>query len=157
LRITPNLLEEHSACVPQRILFVEFLKGRKYVLTTTRNIQLAADFGLDINWLFEAFKLSGNFTNTDGETVWYKDGWLHREDGPAAIYKYSEEALAECKEDDELDTLPTEEWIQNGSYHRKDGPAITYMDGTVEYRFNGNREDGPAAIYKYQTKKKKEA
>lgn len=43
----------------------------------------------------------------DGKTRWYKDGVLHREDGPAVIGKDEHK-----------------EWWVNGKLHREDGPAI---------------------------------
>ena len=66
-----------------------------------------------------------------GTQKWYKDGKLHREDGPAVI-------IGSIRQ----------EWYRNGELHREDGPAV--IDGNnyqVWYR-NGelHREDGPAII-----------
>lgn len=48
---------------------------------------------------------------------WYKNGLLHREDGPAIEYAGGKR-----------------KWYQNGRLHRDGGPAVEKSDGTVEYR-----------------------
>ena len=50
---------------------------------------------------------------------WYKNGVLHREDGPAM------ELINEDKH-----------WYINGERHREDGPAIEYGNGTKEWYIN---------------------
>ena len=65
--------------------------------------------------------------------AWFRNGKLHREDGPAFY-------------------VPgvVEEWHQNGELHREDGPAVTELISGAEFWFlNGlpHREDGPAVIY----------
>jgi len=62
----------------------------------------------------------------------YKNGCLHREDGPSVIHSNGEEC-----------------WYHNGKLHREDGPAIVFPDGTEQWLQNGfwHREDGPAIIY----------
>jgi hypothetical protein len=69
---------------------------------------------------------------SDGTKVWFLNGYLHREDGPATIGPDGSQA-----------------WFLNGKYHREDGPAIIYPDGTQKWWLNGlyHREDGPAIIY----------
>jgi hypothetical protein len=61
--------------------------------------------------------------------VWYLNGKLHREDGPAV-----ERANG------------YKEWRLNDKLHREDGPAVEYASGTKEWYLNGkrHREDGPA-------------
>ena len=69
----------------------------------------------------------------DGGTKhWYKNGELHREDGPAVEY-----------------VSGTKHWYKNGKLHREDGPAIEYTDGEKKWCVNGklHREDGPACEY----------
>jgi antitoxin component YwqK of YwqJK toxin-antitoxin module len=66
-----------------------------------------------------------------GDKYWYKNGLLHRENGPAVISQY-------CQI-----------WYLNGRRHREDGPA--YIDSHKErkewYRKGKlHREDGPAVI-----------
>ena len=56
---------------------------------------------------------------------------LHREDGPAIVYKNNGKA-----------------WYINGVLHREDGPALINDDGNIEWWLNGkrHRDDGPALI-----------
>lgn len=64
---------------------------------------------------------------------YYKDGRLHRTDGPAIEY-FTE------------DNLYREVWYYKGKIHREGAPAITYHDGTTAWYRNGllHRDDGPA-------------
>jgi predicted lipoprotein with Yx(FWY)xxD motif len=61
-------------------------------------------------------------TDNDGTRRWYRDGLLHREDGPAL-------------------ELPdgTRRWYRNGQLHREDGPAVERHDGTREWWVDGKR------------------
>ncbi len=45
----------------------------------------------------------------DGRTRYYKDGVLHRDDGPAIVGRDGYEA-----------------WFKDGKSHREDGPAIIH-------------------------------
>jgi hypothetical protein len=65
-------------------------------------------------------------------TYWFRNGKLHREDGPAR---------------DNVDGR--KEWHRNGKLHREDGPAVEMADGEKEWWLNGerHREDGPACEY----------
>jgi len=67
--------------------------------------------------------------DTDGTKRWYKNGVLHREDGPAVEYVNG-----------------TKNWYKNGLLHRDDGPAIEGANGAKYWYKNGeyHREDGPA-------------
>ena len=49
----------------------------------------------------------------------YKNGCLHREDGPAIIYE-------DC-----------EEWYIDGELHREDGPALVYGFGQMYFYYKG--------------------
>lgn len=51
---------------------------------------------------------------------WYKDGKLHREDGPAVIWDSGHK-----------------EWYQNGVLHREDGPAFEGKNGTQSWYLKG--------------------
>jgi hypothetical protein len=64
-----------------------------------------------------------------GNKCWYLNGKLHREDGPAIIFRNSDK-----------------HWYLNGKLHRVDGPACEYIDGTKYWFLNGDRHrtDGPA-------------
>lgn len=57
---------------------------------------------------------------TDGTKFWYKDGLKHREDGPAVI----------------LDN-GSKFWYIWDKKHRLDGPAVEMADGTTEWWKNG--------------------
>jgi hypothetical protein len=60
---------------------------------------------------------------------WYKDGQLHRDDGPAV----------------EQDN-GTKRWYKHGKKHRDDGPAVIWPDGSKLWYQDGkpHRDDGPA-------------
>lgn len=53
---------------------------------------------------------------------WYKNGVLHREDGPAVVNGIHIE------------------WHLNGKLHRTDGPAMQYYD-IEEWYINGEKQD----------------
>ena len=64
--------------------------------------------------------------------AWYRNGKLHREDGPAREL-YS----------------GTKMWYQNGERHRENGPAYEGINGDQSWYINDviHRLDGPASIY----------
>jgi hypothetical protein len=68
-------------------------------------------------------------TDQYGDSYWYINGKLHREDGPAMITSDG-----------------IKRWFLKGEYHREDGPAIEYPNGDKSWYLNGkyHREDGPA-------------
>jgi len=68
----------------------------------------------------------------NGDKGWYKDGQLHREDGPAI----------ECANEYKA-------WYRNGLLHREDGPAVEWANGDKYWYKNGkyHREDSPAVEY----------
>jgi hypothetical protein len=65
----------------------------------------------------------------NGTKLWWLNGELHREDGPAI---------------ERMDG--SKEWYLNGSLHRIGGPAIKASNGGKEWWVNGffHREGGPA-------------
>ena len=68
-----------------------------------------------------------------GTIRYFRDGLLHREDGPAV--KYSDD---------------DQEWWSNGIRHRIDGPALSYKKhGIYQWYIKGllHNEDGPAIIH----------
>jgi hypothetical protein len=82
--------------------------------------------------------------NKDGHKMgerWYKNGQLHREDSPAEIrYGYNGKIVYEA-------------WAKNGRTHRENGPAIInyWMNGLKSaeiwvYKNKLHRTDGPAVI-----------
>lgn len=60
-----------------------------------------------------------------------KERKLHKDDGPAVIFKHGNKY-----------------WFKNGELHRENGPAVETEDGRQEWYQNGklHREDGPAFI-----------
>jgi len=96
-------------------------------------------FKHDIYWYDMAWEnksmtteLAHKYEKEIGAKCWYKNGLLHRDNGPAIIYLNG-----------------TEYWFQNDKLHRIDGPAAICADGTECWYQNGkcHREDGPAIIY----------
>jgi hypothetical protein len=74
----------------------------------------------------------GKNIDSFGNQLWYKNGLLHREAGPAVIHSANK----------------SKHWYQNGERHRKDGPAVIWLNGFYIWWVNGkcHREDGPAVI-----------
>ena len=70
-------------------------------------------------------------TDYDGTQTWWLNGKLHRDDGPAMIYKNG-----------------TRKWVKDGKLHRDDGPAVVDADGSQIWYLNGqrHRDDGPAVV-----------
>ena len=69
----------------------------------------------------------------DGTKKWYKDGKLHRENGPAIEY-----------------TSGRKEWYKNGKLHRENKPAIEHANGDKYWYNDGNMHrdgDKPAVEY----------
>ena len=58
----------------------------------------------------------------DGAKQWFKNGRLHRENGPACIYPDG-----------------STEWYFDGDKHRGNGPACEYADGTKQWWAFGQR------------------
>ena len=107
----------------------------------------------------DLLKIPKNYTGIaerpDGTKYWYKDGELHREDGPAVEYlngtKYWYKNNYRHREDGPAVEYSDGEkrWYKNGLFHREDGPAIEYLSGTKQWFKNGKRHrlDGPAIEY----------
>jgi hypothetical protein len=80
----------------------------------------------------------------NGDKEWYKDGKCHRNNGPAV----EEDGDKFWYKNDELhrDDGPAIElsnggkfWYKNGKSHRNDGPAVEYLEGNKEYWYNGKQ------------------
>jgi len=67
----------------------------------------------------------------NGVKKWFKNGKLHRDDGPAMI-----------------DAYDVKKWYINGELHREDGPAVVFPDGSKYWFINDklHRLDGPAIV-----------
>jgi hypothetical protein len=57
---------------------------------------------------------------TDGIKAWFRNGEIHREDGPAAIWPDRSKI-----------------WYINGKRHREDGPALICPDGLKAWYLDG--------------------
>ena len=55
--------------------------------------------------------------------IWYCNGKVHREDGPAIEWDNGDKA-----------------WYFNGKAHREDSPAFEWADGYKEWWINGERK-----------------
>ena len=68
----------------------------------------------------------------EGDKQYFKDGKLHRDDGPAI------ESINGYKE-----------YFKDGVTHRDDGPAVIWQDGGKQWIVDGKRHrlDGPAVIW----------
>lgn len=81
-----------------------------------------------------------------GSVYWYRNGLLHREDGPAAEYKdgewewYFNGELHRNGEPAKISwtcEIEYRDWYQHGKLHREDGPARTDGDGNYAYFLDG--------------------
>jgi len=108
----------------------------------------------------------------DGTKTWYRNGLLHREDGPAIEHPDGTKSWylnSKCSSEKEVralgkmklsstmttDTQGNKAWRNaEGQLHREDGPAFEFPDGTKSWHRNGqyHREDGPACEYSSGTK-----
>lgn len=105
------------------ICFVIFFLGGVFLL------YLVATFVE--NWILKEkpHYINGLMVFGDGSKEWWKNGKLHRTDGPAIEWKdYGKE------------------WHVNGVLHRTDGPAIEFENGSKIWCVNGklHRTNGPA-------------
>jgi len=82
----------------------------------------------------------------NGDEQWYRDGKLHRENGPAKVTtdKYLDTSFKLV-----YYSTKTKRWCLNGKLHRVDGPAVEYYNGDKAWYLNGrlHRVDGPAAEF----------
>ena len=63
-------------------------------------------------YLEERPTFTGCLIDKDKDIFWFKNGLLHREDGPAIEYASGSKF-----------------WYKNGECHREDGPAVEFSDG----------------------------
>ena len=102
----------------------------------------------------------------DGTKKWYKDGVLHRDNGPAVentnlkIKRWYQNGLLHRDQDKPAvieDGGRINMWYQNGLLHRNNGPAVTLSNGNEEWYQNGllHRVNGPAISNRYNDKIRK--
>ena len=87
----------------------------------------------------------------DWKVSYYKDGLLHREDGPAREFPSGDKlwflnGKPHRVDGPAHDTESLKIWYLNGVLHREDGPAFEHERGRKEWIVHGkhHREDGPA-------------
>jgi hypothetical protein len=88
----------------------------------------------------------------NGRHEWYRNGVLHRDDGPAILLRdgtkrwYQNGRLHRANGPAIEYPTGRKDWYQNDFLHRFDGPAIEYSQGGYEWWANGvrHRDDGPA-------------
>jgi hypothetical protein len=71
-------------------------------------------------------KRNGMIEHPDGFKAWYRDGQLHRDDGPAIEHQDGYKA-----------------WYRDGQLHRDDGPAIEHPNGYKEWYRDGQPLPAP--------------
>ena len=91
-------------------------------------------------------KQNGIITNSE-TTTYYKNGKIHREDGPAIEWiNGNKHWLLSDRlhrtDGPAIDLVETElgtvkKWSINGKYHREDGPAVEFGNGYKEWWMNG--------------------
>ncbi len=80
------------------------------ILKIKNSYELPTDFTGEVQYSFE----------TNGPRVWYLNGKIHKDNGPAVEY---------CD--------GRKEWYQHDDLHRADGPAIEYRDGSNRWYYKG--------------------
>lgn len=93
-----------------------------------------------------------------GDVVWYWNGQIHRDDGPAVIRSADQtqewwQHARKHREGGPAVVVPDccEEWWHNGKQHRIGAPAVQWLDGPYSWYVNGvlHRTDGPAVADMY--------
>lgn len=81
------------------------------------------------NWIWRANAREYNPSEEEFANEWWRNGKLHRNDGPAIERSNGER-----------------QWWVNGKRHRVDGPAVIHPEGSKEWWVDGDlhRDDGPA-------------
>ena len=69
----------------------------------------------------------GLHIDSHGNKFWYKNGTIHRDDGPAATYPDG-----------------TQVWLKDGMRHRNAGPAVIYHNGD-QYWYKDDQPYEPSA------------
>lgn len=102
---------------------------------------------------FKSLVRNGNI-KTNREDLWYEDGRLHREDGPAiTIFRLQDNTVAYCawyrhgfihRENEparifisDKGKIYDKQWYKNGELHREDGPAVITSSGIEKYYLQG--------------------
>lgn len=100
IRANGTIIEGYDKCVTSHITIVQFVS---------------------IDTLYQT--MPDHIIRDDGSQEWYRNGKLHRENGPAVI----------CHNHKVF------KWYQDGYLHRIDGPAIQWNDRDEEWWRDGKR------------------
>ena len=108
-------------------LYWNFINGLKKIINMSKKYNF-----VHTHCFYQTKNINGCIIDAYNTKAWFKDGNLHREDGPAVEY-----------------STGSNEWWLNGKRHREDGPAIEAEDGTKMWFKHGkrHREEGPAIEY----------
>ena len=89
--------------------------------------------------------------DANGDKYWFVNGKRHRDDGPAiedanGDKKWYKDGEIHREDGPAYNENGTKKWLVDGKYHREDGPAIEFANGDKSWCINGklHREDGPA-------------
>jgi hypothetical protein len=82
----------------------------------------------------------------EGDKRWYKNGKLHRDDGPAIEWANGDKSWYKNGKLYMREGFGTKHWYKNGKLHKDDGPAAEYSNGDKYWHKNGeyHRDNGPA-------------
>ena len=139
----------------------EYIKTYVHVDLTKLSDEFYQRFIKQINWY--GFKNNPTITTEIAQRFqhhlkslrWYKDGRLHRTDGPAVIRKtgtvewYYNGYLHRDNGPATIRPYGNEEWYKHGERHNEYGPAIIWTGGGEEWYLDGDlhRVNGPAITY----------
>jgi hypothetical protein len=122
IRAEDLIIEDNNKCVTNQITILESL-------TKDQLLQL----------------MPNKITRKNGTIEYYKNGLLHRENGPAIIYADGRKKWYQNGHLHRLDGPASEwpkfyrEWYQTGLLHRTDGPAIEYYNSRTRNYKNGEK------------------
>lgn len=96
----------------------------------------------------------------DGTVLWYRQGVLHRDNGPAVECPNGEQRWfqsgREHRENGPAIVRPngSRQWFRDGKLHREDGPAVDGPDGAKKWYLNGEPwPDGPSVVARQRAAK----
>ena len=72
-------------------------------------------------WTLRGYRIVERY---NGTLNWFKDGKLHRDDGPAIVQANG-----------------TLAWAHRGELHRTDDPAVVFSNGDVDWYLHGEKLD----------------
>jgi hypothetical protein len=109
----------------QRLFLEQSKKNRPSVIPQQKSIRVRMLDGTTCLYQCRLHSIGNDpaISRPTGERLWYQNGQLHREDGPAKINR---EGIF---------------YYQQNELHREDGPAIIMFDGREHFFLNGTLVD----------------